>query len=254
MPISRNLSPAIKQSRRDQLAVLQSAAQQAITEYSDVVINEKEILRFANLAIDSLRRGRHDISPEELLRNPQQTKEFMYNFVSKRTDLGPLKSPMAVCEPQVEVGEKPETALVIEDEHEDCVLPEAAPATAPATPTPGTVIPAKTISEEQVQKAITSWIWTNVDPAFWLQVMEEVIEQVYRLGQSPSTRVATGSLEEIIEAHRPVLSTIESNVLVGQLVEWLLNWTMNLNRNPHRVCGVIEKGFAQARRELGKIA
>ena len=207
----------------------------------------------AKLALAELRRGRHPTSPMELLGNPQQAREFMFAFISKRIDLRPLKPRwMTLCERQAENGEKLKAALVIEDEV--CDSPEVTSIKMPATPTSNPVTSAKAVSEEQIQKAVTSWLWTNANPGFWQDVMEEVISQIYIFGWLPSKTVATGSLQEIIAAHRPILSTVEYMVMVGQLVDWLLNWTMNLTRNPYLACDVIKKGFAQAWQESGKIA
>jgi hypothetical protein len=85
-------------------------------------------------------------------------------------------------ERKAEVGVK--VASVVEDQ--DCALPETAPTTVPATPTPNTSIPAKALSAEQVQKAVTSWFWTNVDPGFWNDVTEEISTQVYKFVRLPS--------------------------------------------------------------------
>jgi hypothetical protein len=247
----RKRPPVLKLIWRDQVTALQSAAQQAIAERSQVTVSAEELHRQAKLALAELRRGRHHTTAMELLRDPQEAKEFMITFISERIDLGPLKPGLVKsCERKAEVGVK--VAPKVDDQ--DCVLPGTAPTTVPATPTPNTAIPAKAISGEHVQKAVTSWIWTNVDPGFWHDVIEEVSTQVYQFGRLSSKTVATGSLEEIIEAHRPILNTHEYMVLVGQLVDWLLDWTMNLTRNPYLACDVIKKGFAQAWRESGKIA
>jgi len=247
----RNRPPVLKLIWRDQVTALQLAAQQVISERSCVIVTKKELRRLAELALAELRRKRHNTSPMELLRNPHQAKEFMFTFVSKRIDLRPLKLRwMTLCERQAENGEKLKAALVIEDEVRDS--PEVTSSKIPATPTSNPVISAKALSEEQIQKAIASWLWTNVDTGFWQDVMEEVITQIYKLGWLPSKTSATGSLQEIIAAHRPILNTTEYAVMVGQLVDWLLNWTMNLTRNPYLACDVIKRGFAQAWRESGK--
>lgn len=248
----RNRPPVLKLLWRDQLTALESAAQQAIAERSQVTVSEEELHRQAKLALAELRRGRHYTTPMELLRNPQEAKEFMITFISERIDLGPLKSARAtLCKRPAEIGKNIEVALIVKD---DCDSSQGIPTTVPATPTPNPSIPAKALSSEQVQKAVASWIWTNVDPGYWQDVIEEVCTQVYKFGQLPSKTIATGSLEEIIQAHRPILNTYEYPILRGQLVEWLLNWTMNLTRNPYLACDVIKKGFAQAWLESGKIA
>jgi hypothetical protein len=245
----RNHLPVIKLIWRDQVSALQSAAQRAIAERSHVVVDEKKIDRMAKLALAELRRRRHDTTPMELLRNPQKAEEFMFEFIENRIELRPLKPYwMTLCERQAEVGEKLKAALVIDDEGSG--LPETAPTEVSATSAPNYSAPAKAISEEQVQKAVTWWLRTNVNPGYWHDVTEEVTTQIYRIGRLPSKTVVAGSLEEIIEAHRPVLSR-EYMVMVGQLVDWLLGWTMNLTRNPRLVHDVIKKGFAQAWRESG---
>jgi hypothetical protein len=244
---------ALKLIRHDQLSALESAAQEAVTERSRVSVSKQELHHQAELALAELRLHRHPTTPMELLRNPQQAKEFMFTFVSKRINLLPLKPRwMTLCERQAENGEKLKAALVIEDEV--CGSVEVTSGKMPATPRSNPVIAAKAISEEDVQKAVTSWIWTNVNPGFWQDVAEEVSTQVYKLGRIPSKKVATGSLREIIAAHRPTHTPHMYPELISGLVDWLLDWTMNLTRNPHLAFDAIRKGFVQAWRESGKIA
>ena len=91
-------------------------------------------------------------------------------------------------------------------------------------------------------------------PSLWYVVREEVIDQLYRFGRRSAETVATGSIQEIIDALRPSGTPGNVQELIASLTDWLLDWTMTLNRNPYQVCTVIQNGFAQALRESKQIA
>jgi hypothetical protein len=130
-------------------------AKRAIDERSYAKVAADRLPDIVRLAIAEIRRGRHERTMREYLGHPEECRDFLFDFISRRIDLEPLK-PTRFISNRHKASSSANVSITL-----------------PQPVTDADAVPNKrsratrAISEEDVKKAVARWFRQSVPSEIW---------------------------------------------------------------------------------------
>ncbi len=263
LPMRTSRGPALKLAmRREQYQEMFRLAEEVLSERCVETPAKELVAKFVTLAIAEIRRFRHPgIKVKELIRNPANGKDFLYEFIKKRMDKRGTELKLKFeylprCVQAAIKTEKFKTAMVIDDSPAEPAvrsptvrLAAPEPMVAPHGPTlPTEPAPAElpSLPRTVTHQDVTDWLVTHVERGYWDDIIAEAKHQLGSQAFAGKQSFTSTNLAGIQEETRPVADPADAPECINAMVDWLLSWTLALEKDTVRLRNLLSEGLRTA--------
>jgi hypothetical protein len=274
---SQRVSWSPRRLYREQRDSLSGFATEVMSERCTEPPSEEMLHKFIDLAVADIRHGRHaGVTVRELVANPAEGKQFLFDFIKKRMEkqgldlhLRPEYQPR--CVRSAMLGERFKAAMVVQ-----VSAPPLEAQTRTSVPTvtvPVAVHPLSsrapqspaTASETQVSvddrceaptitpaeprltaKSVGDWLIKYLERDYWEDVIAEAHLQLPRRRINSQLSAAT-TIEAVQQACRPATESGDVTDAINSAVDWLADWVLVLETNRARIHQILGAGLSVAK-------